>query len=112
MEQFKPLSDFFTAIENDPRISITHIGIYAALLQFWKKHHFGNPFYAYSRDIMRIAKVSASSTYHKSIRQLSKYGYIKYEPSYKRNQGSKVYILFRFNDIEKENYYQNVNLRV
>lgn len=31
MEKLKPLSDFFTAIENDYRISPMHIAIYAAL---------------------------------------------------------------------------------
>lgn len=91
MDQLKSLSDFFNAIAGDPRISITHIGIYAALLQYWKQHNFENPVYVFSYEIMRIAKISASTTYHKSIRDLSNYGYIKYEPSYKRNQGSKVY---------------------
>lgn len=91
MDQLKLLSDFFNAIAGDPRISITHIGIYAALLQYWKQHNFENPVYVFSYEIMRIAKISASTTYHKSIRDLSSYGYIKYEPSYKRNQGSKVY---------------------
>jgi len=96
MEALKPLSDFFTAIENDCRISITHIGIYAALLQYWSDHHFENPIHVFSYEIMRIAKISASTTYHKNIRDLSSYGYIRYEPSYKRNKGSKVY----FNTIE------------
>lgn len=96
MEALKPLSDFFSAIENDCRISIVHIGIYAALLQYWSEHHFENPIYVFSYEIMRIAKISASTTYHKNIRDLSNYGYIRYEPSYKRNKGSKVY----FNTIE------------
>ena len=96
MEALKPLSDFFSAIENDCRISITHIGIYAALLQYWSDHHFENPIHVFSYEIMRIAKISASTTYHKNIRDLSSYGYIRYEPSYKRNKGSKVY----FNTIE------------
>lgn len=91
MDFSKPLSDFFSAIEHDPRISITHIGIYAALLQYWSEHHFENPVHVFSYDIMRIAKVSASTTFHKTIRELSEYGYIKYEPSFKRNKGSKVY---------------------
>jgi hypothetical protein len=91
MEALQPLSDFFTAIEKDPRISITHIGIYAALLQYWKQHQYANPIHVYSYQIMRIAKISASATYHKSIRDLSAFGYIRYEPSFKRNQGSKVY---------------------
>lgn len=90
MYQFKALSDFFTAIDKDPRISITHIGIYAALLQYWSEHHFENPVHVFSHEIMRIAKISASTTYHKCVRDLSDYGYIRYEPSFSRNQGSKV----------------------
>ncbi len=91
MEALKPLSDFFSAIENDYRISITHIGIYAALLQYWKEHQYANPVQVFSYEIMGIAKISASNTYHKCIRDLSNYGYIRYTPSFKRNQGSKVY---------------------
>ena len=91
MNSLKLLTDFFHAIAGDPRISITHIGIYAALLKCWKQHNFENPMNVFSYDIMRIAKISASTTYHKIIKDLSSYGYIKYEPSYKRNQGSKIY---------------------
>ncbi len=93
MEALKPLSDFFSAIENDCRIGITHIGIYAALLQYWSDHHFENPIHVFSYEIMSIAKISASTTYHKCIKDLNDYGYIRYEPSFKRNKGSKVYIL-------------------
>ncbi len=100
MEALEPLSHFFSAIENDYRISITHIGIYAALLQCWKEHYYANPMQVYSYEIMGRAKISASTTYHKCIRDLSNYGYIKYEPSYKRNQGSKVHILFTSKVIE------------
>ncbi len=96
MSALNPLSDFFIAIAHDPRISSTHIGLYAAMLQYCQEHHFENPVHVFSYQIMQIAKISASTTYHKIIRDLNKYGYIKYEPSYKRNQGSKVY----FNTIE------------
>lgn len=97
MESLKPLTDFFIAVKADPRISITHIGIYAALLQFWKEHDYNNPMYVFSYEIMQIAKVSASTTYHKSIKDLNDFGYIRYEPSFKRNKGSKVY----FNSTDK-----------
>ena len=93
MGQLQALSFFFSAIENDPRISITHIGIYAALLQYWMEHQFANPIQVYSYQIMPIAKISASNTYHKAVRQLNEYGYIRYLPSFKRNQASKVFIL-------------------
>ena len=94
MEILSPLSHFFSAIENDYRISITHIGIYAALLQFRMDKGFVNPIEAFSYEIMPIAKISGSNTYHKCIRQLHEYGYIKYEPSFKNNQRSKIFFFF------------------
>lgn len=91
METMKPLSDFFIAIAKDGRISITHIGIYAALLQYRTENGFPNPIQAFSHQIMSIAKISAPITYHKCVRELSEYGYINYLPSFKRNQASKIY---------------------
>jgi len=94
MEEIKPLSDFFSAIEKDGRISITHIGIYAALLQYWQANGCENPLRAYSYEMMVVAKLSTSTTYHKFLKDLHAFGYIRYEPSFKRNQRSKVYLLF------------------
>ena len=54
MSSLKPLADFFQAIAHDPRISITHIGIYAALLQYWQKHNFENSFYYYNTHLSSI----------------------------------------------------------
>ena len=95
MEQMDitPLGDFFAAIRSDARISITHIGIYAALLQYRLLHGFDNPIRAFSHEIMCIAKVSSAMTYHRCIRELSEYGYIRYEPSYNRNKGSRIYFV-------------------
>ena len=94
MQQLKLLSNFFIAIEKDPRISITHIGVYAALCQHWKEQDGLHPMEVFSHQIMRIAKISSAVTYHKSIKELNAYGYIKYEPSFNKHQGSKVYLLW------------------
>lgn len=95
METSISLSDFFSAIENDCRISITHIGIYAALLKFRMDKGWGikKPIEAFSYEIMHIAKISGANTYHKYIRELNEFGYIKYEPSYKNNQRSRIYLI-------------------
>ena len=92
MESIKPLADFFTAIDRDARISITHIGVYAALLQYWQTNGCKNPVNAYSYEVMTIAKISAANTYHKCVKDLHAFGYICYEPSFKRNERSKVYL--------------------
>lgn len=91
MERISSLIDFFAAIEKDGHISITHIGVYAALLKYRTDRGFINPVEAYSYEIMHIAKISAANTYHKCVKDLSRYGYIEYLPSFKRNRASKIY---------------------
>jgi hypothetical protein len=96
METLKPLTAFFNAIAKDGRISNTHIGIYAALLQYWKMNEFANPIEAFSYEMMEVARVSSPSTYHKCVRDLHDFGYIRYDPSFKHNQRSKVYLLLSY----------------
>lgn len=95
MDELYYISDFFEAIETDARISITHIGVYAALLRYRIQNDFTNPIQVFSHEIMSIAKLSSAITYHKCVRQLSEYGYIRYEPSFNRTKGSKIYFIER-----------------
>ncbi|WP_130855672.1 hypothetical protein [Olivibacter jilunii] len=90
MNTEKVLKDFFQSIEKDGRIGVSHIGIFTALVQFWQTHNYDLPIQAFSHQIMPLAKIASTNTYHRCIRDLNAYGYIHYEPSYKRNQGSKV----------------------
>ena len=46
---------------------------------------------SFGYDIMRIAKISVPATYHMCVKALSEYGYIRYVPSFKRNQGNRIY---------------------
>jgi hypothetical protein len=92
MEIEKPMDDFFSAIEKDGRISVTHIAVYAALLRYWQQSGFVNPIRAFSYQIMEIAKISAPMTYRKCVKDLSDFGYLKYRPSYKSNQASRIYL--------------------
>ncbi len=86
------MTDFFSAIEKDGRISVTHIAVYTALLFLWEQSGYRNPIAAFSYQIMDIAKISARMTYRRCVRDLSDFGYLVYEPSYKSNQASKIYL--------------------
>ena len=86
-------SEFFAAIADDPRINTTHVCLYKALLQYWKEEGFICPAYVFSHNIMQRAKILSSTTYHRSIRDLNDFGYIRYVPSFKKNQGSKIYMV-------------------
>ncbi|THF52963.1 hypothetical protein E6C50_01785 [Flavobacterium supellecticarium] len=91
MENNKLLSDFFAAISKDARISSTHIGVFAALLEYRNRCGLLNPIRVYSYEIMELAKISASTTYHRCVRDLHKFGYIDYVASFNSAVGSQIY---------------------
>ena len=91
MEFIPALNKFFAAVSTDERLNVTHLCVYIALFQCWNRNHFENPVKIKRREIMRLAKINAKTTYHKCIKDLQIAGYIKYEPSF-HPQGSLVYM--------------------
>ncbi|WP_205514348.1 hypothetical protein [Longitalea arenae] len=85
------LIEFLRAAAEDPRIGPVHISLYVAILHQYKLQEYKLPISVYSRDLMRLAKISASNTYHKYIQELHRYGFIQYLPSYNPVSGSSVY---------------------
>lgn len=75
-------SNFFESIKEDSRIGPIHISLYMAILQHRNENGYGARVFAFSKDLMKRAKISGVATYHRTIRQLHEYGYIQYEPSY------------------------------
>lgn len=90
MDNTNHLFNFFKRIQADPRISATHIGIFSALIYYKEKHNFGPQFSAFSWEIMTLAKISSSSTYHKCILELNEYGHLSYKPSFNKRIASTI----------------------
>ena len=86
------IKHFFTAIREDNRINPVHISLFMAIVQHWNNNNCKSPVCVFSKDLMQLAKISGVATYHKSIRELDEYGYIKYKPSYDHFSGSLIYI--------------------
>jgi len=87
------LKEFFVRVESDSRITTAHISLYSSLWKKWEPVEEGQPLIFFSHDIMPLCKISSYSTYHKTIRELQEYGYIKYVPSFNRFAGSEVQFL-------------------
>lgn len=84
------LAAFFKIAEEDNRVSTSHISLYAALLVVQSQSREEDSFRIRRRALMKLAKISGLATYHKCIRELAKYGYIVYLPSYKSSVQSRV----------------------
>lgn len=86
------LTAFFNAIREDNRILPSHIAVYMALFECWNQRKFQNPVPIQRREIMTIAKINGLATYHRCIRDLHQFGYIRYIPSYNAALSSQVVI--------------------
>jgi hypothetical protein len=89
----KLITAFALTSKDDVRISPVHISLYMALLHCWQEQRLVNPIYVFSNKLMPLAKISGPATYHRTIRELNMYGYIRYVPSYYHLLGSLVYML-------------------
>jgi hypothetical protein len=92
MELFPAMTRFYEAIDDDARISTTHISLYMALLQQWNLNGGINPVSIVRVTIMKVAKINARYTYNKCMNNLNEFGYIKYIPSNSCLVNSIVYL--------------------
>lgn len=95
MNYIKHLAGFFDRVAGDERLNPTHISMYVSLFQFWNASRFQNPISISRNELMKVSKISAKATYHKCMRELNDFGYLRYKPSYNPFKGSLVY-LFNF----------------
>jgi hypothetical protein len=80
------------ALSRDDRITARHVGMYNAILQLWYKGKFCNPVCITRRTLLPLTNIGSIVTYHKCIRELEQFGYIRYEPSNHPAKGSLVYL--------------------
>ena len=92
MNYIRHLTGFFLRVSEDSRLNPTHISLYMAIFQFWNLERFRNPVSISRQELMRISKICAKATYHKCIRDLHNFGYIRYQPSYNPFKGSLVHL--------------------
>lgn len=109
MNYIRHLTGFFDLVIADERLNPTHISLYVALFQYWNVNRFRNPISISRSEIMKISKISAKGTYHKCMKELHEYGYIRYNPSYNPFRGSLVHLVNFENGKRRPNHRQVMN---
>lgn len=85
-------SNLVRRMGTDNRVLATHVSLFTALFIFWQRDGFVSPFAITRKTVMAFSKIASVATYHKCIRELDKYGYIRYQPSFHPAKGSLVYL--------------------
>ena len=89
----RSISKFFSRILVDQRVRIWHVGTYLVLVLLWDKNRQSSPFQVTRGKVMQMSRTRSSATYHKYLKELEAFGYIKYLPSYHPKEGSKVWLI-------------------
>ncbi len=78
-------------MSRDDRLNATHVSLFTGLFVHWQRGKFTSPFAITRKALMAFSRIASIATYHKCIKQLAAYGYIRYQPSYHPKNGSLVY---------------------
>jgi hypothetical protein len=78
-------------MEKDDRLLPTHLSLFTGLFVCWQRNSFTSPFSVTRKTLIAFSKIASIATYHKCIKELDEYGYIRYQPSYHPKLGSQVY---------------------
>jgi hypothetical protein len=84
-------SNLLKRMSVDGRLNSTHISLFSALFVQWQRGGFKSPFSVTRKTLMAFSRIASIATYHKCIKELDEYGYIRYQPSFHPQLGSQVY---------------------
>lgn len=90
MNYIKHLNAVFQQFSMDSRLNPTHISLYMALFQYWNINRFPVEFYINREEIMKMSKIGSKATYHRCLKNLHRWKYIRYLPSHNPYKGSKI----------------------
>jgi hypothetical protein len=84
---------YYEKISKDERLDLEHLNLFTSIYYWWAQNKFQNPLAITSKMLMDMSRLKTLSAYHKCIRDLHEYGYIKYIPSLHPDLGNMVYIV-------------------
>jgi replication initiation and membrane attachment protein DnaB len=93
MKELSILMDSLSKLSKDIRIGSRHLSLYMAMVQLWHKNNLVNPVPVSRRKLLALSHIGSIVTYHKYIKELEDFGYIKYQPSYHPRKGSLIVLL-------------------
>jgi hypothetical protein len=95
MDKLQKLTQYISKVVADDRLKPIHIAMAFALCDVWIIEQFQQPYRVSRRVLMQASKIRSKATYHKVIRELQTFGYLKYNPSYHPINASKVVLVMK-----------------
>lgn len=93
MDKLQQLASYVKTVASDVRLKPIHISLYTALCSAWIASHYVTPCHVSRKNLMLSSRIRAKATYHRTIKDLQRYGYILYSPTYHPRKASSVCLL-------------------
>lgn len=93
MEQLQQITHYITKVTSDERLKPIHLALSFALCNGWIIAQFQQPYRVSRKVLMQASRIRSKATYHRVIKDLQSYGYLKYYPSYHPKNASRVIIM-------------------
>lgn len=90
MNYIKHLSHWFEIMRISEEVKPTHIAIYIALFRMWNQSRFAPVFIINRMELMNVSKIGNKSVYSDCMKDLHRWGWIKYAPSNSKYSNSTV----------------------
>ncbi|QLE02000.1 hypothetical protein HX109_10705 [Galbibacter sp. BG1] len=90
MNYIKHLNRFMEYVRADKRMNPSHISLYLAYFHLWNVFRFPEEFFVSRNEVMEVAKIGSPTTYHRNLKELDRWHYLKYTPSKTRYKGSRI----------------------
>lgn len=84
------LNTILDTFNDDIRIKQGHITLYLAFFHKWNRSYFEKIITVNRELIMERARIRSKTTYHRYLKDLNDWDYLKYIPSYHPRIGSKI----------------------
>lgn len=79
-------------MQEDARLGPAHVSLYMAVVLMGVEQGAADGVAVRARMLMPPAKIGGLATYHRVMRQLNDYGYVRYVPSNDKRVGSRVWV--------------------
>ena len=84
---------FIESLVIDERITVWHLGMILGIVQLANGDKLADPISISRRKVMQLGHISNIVTYHRCIKDLQAFGFIKYLPSYHPGIRTTVYLI-------------------
>ena len=82
MDRLQELMTFMDGLASDIRLKPTHVSLCLALCHAWVRSDFQNVFQVSRSKLMAASRIESRATYHKVMKDLQAFGYLKYTHFY------------------------------